>query len=190
MRFAASHEDILKFVPIDYHEYIRPLMEDLAFMAKLACAVQDSIRDLKEHKENGTHPPVLRRRKPESQIDREYAAKIRKRQLDILVAHKEASLELWRQKLDPAVWVPEWNSVLDLAWHEELSELLMTPIISKEDGVSRLVGWRPSDESEEKRAQVLRDVLAIGKQVIRIQNIKYQVADEERVRRKAERQPL
>ncbi|KAI6095291.1 hypothetical protein F5141DRAFT_1068535 [Pisolithus sp. B1] len=190
LRFAASHEQIMQFVPIDYHAYLHPLMEDLAFMARLACAVQDSLRDLKEHKENGTIPPVLRHHKPESQFDRGYAAKIRKRQLDILIAHKEASLELWQQKLDPAVWVPEWNRVLDSAWHEELSKHLMAPIISKEGGVSRLVGWRPSDESEERQAQVIRDVPAIGKQVIHIENIKYQMADEERVKRKAERQPL
>ncbi|KAI6137559.1 hypothetical protein BKA82DRAFT_4020225 [Pisolithus tinctorius] len=172
LQLAGSHHDVVKFVHLDYMEYLLPLMEDLRFVTTRACLLEEDLRELYEHKANGTLPSSLRKRRPSFNCGREYVIKIRTRCLDITIAEKEASLQFCRTKLDLATWAPEWQEVITGAWDMTISKLYSSPQIIMEGGEEKLVGWKPSEEGLQKLAETLADIEAIGKQVIDIQIVR------------------
>ncbi|KAI5986064.1 hypothetical protein EDC04DRAFT_2615191 [Pisolithus marmoratus] len=174
---ATTYDEIVQFIPIDYLEYIYPLMEDLAFTARLAWISEKSLREQQEHRENGTLPYGIGATKPLFVCGQEYSANIRKR------------------RLAPETWAPQWKQVLTLAWQTCLSQLNMTPNIVTQDGVDKLIAWRPSDESKENLQQVLKDIEAIGRQVIAVERMRCALREEkrelkEKVQSMGQRQPL
>ncbi|KAI6019080.1 hypothetical protein EDC04DRAFT_2902030 [Pisolithus marmoratus] len=192
---ATTYDEIVQFIPIDYLEYIYPLMEDLAFTARLAWISEKSLREQQEHRENGTLPYGIGATKPLFVCGQEYSANIRKRYLDIIIGHKEANMKLWQRRLAPETWAPQWKQVLTLAWQTCLSQLNMTPNIVTQDGVDKLIAWRPSDESKENLQQVLKDIEAIGRQVIAVERMRCALREEkrelkEKVQSMGQRQPL
>ncbi|KIO00004.1 hypothetical protein M404DRAFT_30036 [Pisolithus tinctorius Marx 270] len=164
LQLAGSHHDVVKFVHLDYMEYLLPLMEDLRFVTTRACLLEEDLRELYEHKANGTLPSSLRKRRPSFNCGREYVIKIRTRCLDITIAEKEASLQFCQTKLDLATWAPEWQEVITGAWDMTISKLYSSPQIIMEGGEEKLVGWKPSEEGLQKLAETLADIEAIGKQ--------------------------
>ncbi|KAI6029976.1 hypothetical protein EDC04DRAFT_2605591 [Pisolithus marmoratus] len=185
VEFACSHDAVMTYIPIDYHEHLLPLLEDLIFTTRVACLVETSLQELQEHKMNGTLPPGLRERRPSIfDCGQAYRSKIRKRYLDIIVDQKEAYLWSWHRKLDAATWAPKWKEAITLAWNTCLSRLNMTPEIIVVDGKDKLTGWRPSDEGQQQLEEVLADVVAIGNQVIAIEKFKYKSEEEKKASRK------
>ncbi|KAI5981270.1 hypothetical protein EDC04DRAFT_2916679 [Pisolithus marmoratus] len=192
---ATTFDEIVQFIPIDYLEYIYPLMEDLAFTARLAWISEKSLREQQEHRENGTLPYGISATKPLFVCGRQYSANIRKRYLDIIIGHKEANMKQWQRRLAPETWAPQWKQVVTSAWQTCLSQLNMTPNIVMQDGVEKLIGWRPSDESKENLQQVLNDIKAIGRQVIAVERMKCTLQAEKRelkarVQSTGQREPL
>ncbi|KAI6043269.1 hypothetical protein EDC04DRAFT_2600315 [Pisolithus marmoratus] len=169
---ATSFDEIVQFIPINYLEYIYPLMEDLAFTARLAWISEKSLREQQEHRENGTLPYGISATKPLFVCGQQYSANICKRYLDIIIGCKEANMKQWQRRLAPETWAPQWKQVVTSAWQTCLSQLNMTPNIMMQLGVEKLIGWRPSDESKENLQQVLNDIEAIGRQVIAVERMK------------------